>query len=192
MPWNFALCVLVLSGACVFNADYGSGPYRCTDGKCPSGLVCSADQRCIAPGAIDAPTGDVPGDMMIDARMAALTCVDPGLIPVAGSTEMGTTVGRSSTVSASCAGFVMNGADAVYRVSATAGDHYLIGITGVKAYAIAPCSAAPATPTCLGNTLATPGNPIQITAAFTGQHFIVVDHENPATSAAYTLTVTKQ
>jgi hypothetical protein len=191
MPWNLALCVLVLTGGCLFSADYGSGPYRCSDGSCPAGLTCH-DERCVAPSAIDAPVADVPADMMIDGRMAALTCVDPGVIPVAGSTETGTTAGRSSTISASCAGFVMNGNDAVYRVTAAAGDHYLIEVTGMKAYAIAPCSATPAMPVCLGNTVATPGNPVAITATFSGPHYIVVDHENPATSGAYTLTVTKQ
>ena len=39
---------------------------------------------------------------------------------------------------------------------------------------------------------ASAGNPISITTAFAGQYFIVVDHETPATTGAYTLTVTKQ
>lgn len=191
MPWNLAFCVLVVAGGCVFSADYGGGQYRCSDGKCPSGLVCSTDQLCVASQAIDAPAADV-GDAPIDGPPPALTCADPGLVPAAGGTAMGTTAGRSSTISASCGGFVMNGSDAVYRLtSAAAGDMYLIAITGVKAYVIAPCSPTPATPTCLGNALATPGNPISITTTFAGQHYIVVDHESPATSGAYTLTVTK-
>ncbi|MEO7092252.1 MAG: hypothetical protein ABI175_03305, partial [Polyangiales bacterium] len=73
-----------------------------------------------------------------------------------------------------------------------AGDQYLIGITGVKAYVIAPCSTTPATPVCSGNAFASTGNPILVTTAFAGAHFIIVDHESPATTAAYTLTVTKQ
>lgn len=193
MPWNVALCVLALTG-CVFSADYGGGTYRCSDGACPSGLVCSSDGRCVAPTAIDAPPGDVSPDVpMIDARLAALTCADPGPIAAAGGTENGTTAGRSSTISASCGGFVMNGADAVYRLTvAAAGDSYLVGITGVKAYVITPCSPTPATPVCLGNMFASPGNPISVSAAAAGPHFIVVDHESPATTAAYTLAVTKQ
>ena len=192
MPWNVALCVFVMTG-CVFSADYGGGRYRCSDGVCPEGLVCTADQRCVASTAIDASTVDAVPDAMIDARLAALTCADPGPVPAAGSTEMGTTAGRTSTISSSCGGFVMNGADAVYRLTvAAAGDMYLIGITGVKAYVIAPCSTTPATPVCLGNAFASSGNPVAITAAFAGQHYIVVDHESPATSGAYTLTVTKQ
>jgi hypothetical protein len=196
MPWNLALCVLVLTGGCLFSADYGNGQYRCSDGKCPSGLLCTADERCIRPSAIDAPLGDVVGDvpidMMIDGRVPAFTCADPGVVLPAGGTEMGTTVGRSSTISAMCGGFVMNGADAVYRVTAAAGDMYLIDITGVRAYVIAPCSASPATPSCIGNMFASAGNPIAVTTTFAGQHFIVVDHETPATTGAYTLTVTKQ
>ncbi len=190
MPWNVVLCAILMSG-CLFSADYGGGQYTCTDKKCPSGLSCVAD-KCVSPSAIDAPVGDVLPDMMIDGRMAALTCVDPGLVPAAGGTEMGTTAGRTSTISAMCGGFVMNGNDAIYRLTVNAGDMYLVGITGVRAYVIAPCSAAPATPSCLGNAFAKDANPISFTAAFSGQHFIVVDHENVATSGAYTLTVTKQ
>ena len=193
MPWNVALCVLVMAG-CVFSADYGGGRYRCSDGVCPDGLVCATDQRCVASPPIDAPTsdGDAAVDATVDARLAALTCADPGLVPTAGSAEMGTTVGRTSTISSSCSGFVMNGNDAVYRLTvAAAGDMYLIGITGVKAYVIAPCSTTPATPVCIGNAFASAGNPISVTLA-AGPHFIVVDHESPATSGAYTLTVTKQ
>ncbi len=192
MPWNVALCVLVMTG-CVFSADYGGGRYRCRDGVCPDGLVCTADQRCVASPAIDAAPGDATADAMVDARLAALTCADPGPISTAGSTEMGTTAGRTSTISASCGGFVMNGADAVYRLTvAAAGDQYLIGITGVKAYVITPCSVTPTTPVCLGNSFATAGNPISVTAGFAGPHYIIVDHESPATSGVYTLTVTKQ
>lgn len=191
MPWNVALCVLVFAG-CVFSADYGGGRYRCSDGSCPDGLVCTADEHCVAPTAIDASTSDAAPDAMIDARLAALTCADPGVIPVTGGAEPGTTVGRSSSISASCGGFVMNGADAVYRLTvATAGDMYLIGITGVKAYVITPCSTTPATPACLGNAFAAAGNPISITTTAAGPHYIVVDHESPATTAAYTLSVTK-
>jgi len=191
MPCYLVPCAVLLAG-CLFSADYGGGQYTCRDNKCPSGLTCSTDKRCVSPSAIDAPLGDVVTDMMIDGRMAALTCVDPGVVAPTGGTEMGTTAGRTSTISAMCGGFVMNGNDAVYRVTAAAGDMYLVGITGMRAYVIAPCSAAPATPSCLGNMFAMQGNPIAFTAAFAGQHFIVVDHENVATSGAYTLTVTKQ
>src|SRR3954469_20597990 len=163
MPWNLALCVTVFAAGCVFSADYGGGQYRCTDGKCPSGLVCSADQRCVTSIPHDAPP-DIPEAVPIDGPPAALTCVDPGPFATAGGTANGTTAGRSSTISASCSGFVMNGADAVYRITAAAGDSFLISVTGLKAYAIAPCTITPSTPACLGNALASPGNPIAFNA----------------------------
>jgi hypothetical protein len=194
---RFAVLGIVFVGACFFDADYGSGGYKCSDGRCPSGLVCDTGaNRCVT--HLDGGPDDVmdavdaPPDVPIDTMPAALTCVDPGVIAMTGGTASGTTVGRTSTISASCNASVMNGNDAVYRITAGAGDMFLVGITGVKAYAIIPCSISPATPTCIGNVAASPGNPISFTATAAGQYFIIVDHENPATSAAYTLTVTKQ
>ena len=188
--------VVVGSTGCFFDADYGTGSYKCSDGRCPSGLVCNTDtNRCVTQldggleDVMDAP--DAPTDVPIDTMPPALTCVDPGVISMTGGTASGTTVGRASTISAICNGSVMNGNDAVYRISAAAGDMFLVSITGVKAYAIAPCAASPAMPTCIGNTAAAPSNPISFTAPTAGPYFIVVDHENPATSAAYTLTVTR-
>src|SRR5262249_35451668 len=78
-----------LASACVFDADYTGGTYKCSDGKCPSGLHCAAGV-CTAKPAIDAGSGiDAPRD----SHVAALTCGDPG---GAGSAS-GTTVGRSNT-----------------------------------------------------------------------------------------------
>jgi hypothetical protein len=191
MPWKPAVCALLLLGGCLFDADYSSGTYRCTDGRCPAGRVCDADDRCVAMPAIDAPRDAAP-DVMIDARMAALTCVDPGVIPSAGSTEMGTTVGGTSRISAMCGGFVMNGADHVYRILSSVGDQLLIGITGVRAYVITPCSVSPSTPVCLGNAFASEGNPISVPISVAGYYWIVVDHETPATTGPYVLTVTRQ
>lgn len=190
MPWKPALCALVLAG-CVFDADYGR-TYRCTDGRCPSGQVCQmSTQTCVSGVPGDGPT-DAPPDG-IDARMPALTCVDPGVVAMTGGSASGTTVGRTSLMTAMCGGYVMNGLDAVYRVTApVAATSYLIEVTGVRAYVIAPCSPSPATPACLGNMFASQGNPIQITTAFAGAHYVVVDHETPGVGGSYTLTVTKQ
>ena len=56
---------------------------------------------------------------------AALTCSDPGTLPGAGST-----IGRTSQVSALCGGEIMNGPDAVYRVTVPAGAQLTIAIAG--------------------------------------------------------------
>jgi hypothetical protein len=189
MPRFAVVCALLASG-CFFDADYRGGHYTCTDGACPSGFSCIANE-CVEPRR-DAAT-DVPVDMStVDARQAALVCADPGVFPAGGGTFMGTTAGRSNTVTAMCSASVMNAFDAVYRVDAAVGAHLLIsvtGFTGVSAYVIAPCSIAPATPSCLGGTAATPGNPINVTTSFAGQHFIVVDSASAAASGAYTLTL---
>jgi hypothetical protein len=178
------LLVLVVLSGCWFDADYGNGHFTCTDGVCPGGQVCNAAKVCVAPGdgGVDAPGPD--------ARIAAATCADPMPFPATGGTFTGTTAGRQNLVTASCAGFVMNGLDAVYRIDTAAGDHLLVTITGgLQAYVITPCTAAPATPACVGNAVASAGNPIDVTTA-AGPQFIVVDDANPATSGPYTLSVT--
>lgn len=186
----FRLAALALAG-CSFSADYGGGEFACSDGVCPSGLVCDrANNRCVA--SLPPDDGAVQDGPEPDGRVPAFTCADPGLLAPTGGTASGTTVGRSSTISASCGGFVMTGADAVYRFEPGDGEQFLIEITGVDAYVIAPCTTSPGTPLCSGNMFARPGNPISITTAFAGPHFVIVDHDTAATTAAYTLTVTKQ
>jgi len=183
MPWNLLLCAVVLGG-CWFDADYSGGHYTCSDKVCPANLTCVAD-HCVTPGTIDAPVDT----RAIDARIAAATCADPMPLAV-GATLSGATTGRGDTVAAFCAGFVMNGNDAVYRVDSIAGDQLLVTLTGaLQAYAIAPCDPVPATPACLGNAIATAGNPIAVTP--TGPTFVVIDDANPATEGAYSVTVSQ-
>ena len=188
MPWIVVACAWLL-GACFFEADYGTGQVKCSDDKCPSGLSCE-NGTCVTPRR-DAAADGVADDAAIDARMAALTCADPGVL-ASGETATGSTATRSSTISAMCGGFVMNGPDAVYRITAAASDQLLVSIGGsfpVSAYVIAPCSVSPATPTCLTNTAATAGNPVLVTTTFAGQHFVIVDATNAAQSGDYMLTV---
>jgi hypothetical protein len=189
MPWIVVACAWLL-GACFFDADYGSGRVKCSDGKCPSGLSCESG-TCVARRQ-DAATDGVD-DAAIDARVAALTCADAGVLMSSGDSATGTTAGRSSTISAMCGGFVMNGADAVYRISTAASDQLLVSISGsfaASAYVIAPCSVSPATPACLTNTAATAGNPVAVTTATAGAYFVIVDATNAAQAGDYTLTVT--
>jgi hypothetical protein len=185
MPRSLPICVLIFVGGCFFEADYNDGGVLpCGDGRCPSGLTCNASDICVA--AIDAGL-DADADAAIDAREVALTCADPGEIPSAGGTVMGTTVDRNAVVSPLCGGFVMNGREAVYRITLAAGDQLLVSIMGDrKAYVIAQC-VNPA-PACLGNMFATQGSPISVTPA-AGESFVIVDDENPAFASEYTLTL---
>jgi hypothetical protein len=168
-----------LAAACVFDADYRGGTYRCSDGVCPSGLRCEAG-ACTSMSPVDA-----GADAAHDSHVAALTCADPGEAGSAASS----TAGRGNTVSASCGGFVMNGPDAVYRVTANAGQHVMVSVTGRQAYLIAPCTLAPQTPACIGNALASAGNPISVVAPASGSQFVIVDDSNAAASGAYTLEI---
>lgn len=186
MPRIAEACALVL-GACSFDANYGGGRYTCSDGICPTGLVCSQG-TCVTPGSGSGV------DAAVDARNYALTCSDPEPIASTGGTFMGTTAGRSNLVTASCSGGIMNGPDAVYRYDATIGDQLTISIAASYAASVVviePCTPAPATPACSEAMAATPGNPLSLTAGFTGPHFIVVDGINPTMSGSYTLTVTR-
>ncbi|HET9990071.1 MAG TPA: hypothetical protein VFQ65_16185, partial [Kofleriaceae bacterium] len=125
-------------------------------------------------------------------QMAALTCADPGSF-VADNTVTGTTVGHSNTISASCNGTVMNGADAVYKIHGTIGQQLTLtphsSAYPVAAYAIAPCTTT-GVPPCTANVYATDTTPATITIPATTDYFIVVDSGIAAASGAYTLTVT--
>ena len=178
----------MLLASCGFDADYSGGRFTCSDGKCPAGQTCVANE-CVVPH--DAATDDA--DAPIDGHPAMLLCSDPGILPAAGGTVMGTTNGRNNTVSSLCNSLVMNGFDAVYRVDAALGDHIGITVAGsfpVRGYVIAPCMTQPNTPSCIGNMFATPTAPISVTTTSAGPQFIIVDGENAGLSGNYTLTVT--
>jgi len=179
----------VLLASCGFDADYSGGRFTCSDGKCPAGQTCVANE-CVVPRDA-APDGDIDA---IDAHQAMLTCADPGILPAGGGTAMGATSStHGNTVDSLCNSLVMNGPDAVYRVDATVGDHIGITVSGgypVRGYVIAPCVVQPNSPACVGNMFATPTASISVIAAMTGQHYIIVDGENAGLSGNYTLTVT--
>lgn len=183
MPCSLALCALIFVGGCFFEADYSGGNFACNDGKCPSGLVC-IDKACVTPpdAAVDDAHNDAP-----DAREAALTCADPGVL-TSGRGAAGNTQGRPATVASQCAGFIMNGRDAVYRITVPAGDQLRVEITGnLRAYVIAQCiSPAPA---CVGNVAAVNMVPINVSPP-AGDAFVIVDHEFASTVGAYTVTAT--
>ncbi|HEY6039336.1 MAG TPA: hypothetical protein VIV58_33870 [Kofleriaceae bacterium] len=198
MPRFAALVVVgffnaVVAPGCWFSADYRSGNVACRDGKCPSGLSCVAEV-CVAAsgdgGGSDVHDASV-ADAKRDAAEAALTCADPGTF-VADNTVTGTTAGRANTISASCNGTVMNGADAVYKIAGTIGQHLTLtphsSAYPITAYAITPCTTS-GVPACTGNAYATDASPVTITIPATTDYFIIVDGGNAALSGAYTLTV---
>ena len=172
---------MTLAG-CSFSADYHGGLFQCSDGVCPTGFLCYQNL------CIDA-DGGIP-DAAIDAPPAALNCAEPGALT--GQT-IGDTTGRTSQVSAMCAGSVQNGADEVYELHAAMNQNMTIKITGqfqVDAYVLAPCEAAPAVPACLQDQVAIPNTPITVAAPTAGDYFIVVDSENASMMGPYALTVT--
>ena len=177
LPW------LALVGACSFDASY-TGMIRCSDGRCPSGLVCHLET------CVTMIPDDIAPDIQVDAPPAALTCADPGPFADTGGVTSGTTVGASSKMSSSCGGFVMNGPDRVYRIMMDGTEQLRVSITGLrKAYVLASCVEAPSTPVCVGNARATEGNPLLVTPP-AGAVYVVVDDENAAAASSYQLTLT--
>ncbi|HEY0252816.1 MAG TPA: hypothetical protein VGC41_14875 [Kofleriaceae bacterium] len=194
MPRFGLLLIVGLSNGCWFDPHYQSGRETCADGVCPSGLAC-VNEVCVTPGDGSTPH-DAPKDSTHDSGPPpALTCADPGTF-VADATVTGTTAGRSNTVEATCALSTMFGADAVYKINATVGQHVTLtphsAAYPITAYLIAPCTTAPATPACTGNAYATDTTPVTITIPATTDYFIVVDGNNAGLSGAYSLTIAIQ
>jgi hypothetical protein len=187
MPRNAAYVVVALASGCVFDAAYKSGQTTCSDGVCPSGLVCSS-QICVTPGQ-GGSDGGIAIDASHDAHVAALTCADPGeltsTIAVSGST-----ISRANTVEPMCGGTVMTGPDAVYAIAIGAAQTLNVTLTGsneLAAYVIATCSASP----CIGDAYTTPSvAPLVVNASAAGTYLVVVDSTLAAGSGTYTLSVT--
>ncbi|HEX4452563.1 MAG TPA: hypothetical protein VH143_16915 [Kofleriaceae bacterium] len=184
MPRNVAYVVVAIASGCVFDAAYKSGQTTCSDGVCPSGLVCSAAQHCVTPGqGSDAGTTI---DAMHDAHVAALTCADPGEL-TSSIAVMDSTVDRSNTVDPMCGGGFMNGPDAVYAIAIDATQSLNVALTGsaeLAAYVVATCSAL----SCIGSAYAST-SPIDVSPGSAGTYFVVVDSTLANGSGTYTLTV---
>ena len=183
MPCSPVICVLFLVGACSFDADYSGGGFRCDDGVCPPGLVCRAEGVCLPPP--DAALPDAPDDIP-DAREPALTCADRGALTSGVAVTGNTMSPRPATVSIMCNGFIMNGRDAVYEITVSAGDQLRVELanTSLRAYVMNDCPSA-----CISNAVAIQGIPANVTP-LAGPVFVVVDHENFAVVDTYELTVT--
>jgi hypothetical protein len=176
MP-RFAWIVLA---ACSINADYSKLNVKCSDGKCPSGLTCSAAGECTS----GSDHGDAAVDAPADARKAARTCADPGN---ALGSNSGTTVGGSNHLSGSCGAVVYNANDEIYAVTGPRTITITVDGTGftASAYVVATCQNG-GFPTCEGGSAASPSMTISIGS---GTHYIVVDGVNAGLSGSYTLDV---
>jgi hypothetical protein len=188
MPRNVALVVVAIASGCVFDAPYKTGQTTCTDGACPSGLVCSASQVCVTPGQGGSDAGmAIDADAHADAHVAALTCADPGELTSAISVP-GSTVGRNNTVDPMCGGSFMNGPDAVYAIATGASQSLNVALTGsaeLAAYVVATCSAS----SCIGSAYAST-SAIDVSPGSAGTYYVVVDSALADGSGSYTLSVT--
>jgi hypothetical protein len=194
MPRNarrrWLVLVAVGGAGCLFDASYRSGQTTCGDGRCPSGLVCSAQYVCVAPGQDAGGPADTRGSDAPDAHVPALTCSDPGEL-ASGVAVTGTTMGRTNMVTASCAGSIMTGFDAEYAIALGSGhalDVTLAGSAALAAYVLPACSGG--TPPCIDNAYATTVTPLATSVQPAGTYFVIVDSTLADGSGAYTLTVT--
>ncbi len=185
--------IAVVLAACGFEADYSTGTYTCTDGICPAPLVCAADRVCRSAAPDDASPGDAPGDAVPADAAPALACADPGLFARGAAWVFtGDTTGALDHVSALCGGMVHSSVDHIYRGTAVAGDSLTVTIAGDadgRAYVVTACDPPPATPSCVGNDTARPGDPIALTGLPAGDVHVVVDSAAVALAGPYTLTV---
>ena len=142
--------------------------------------------------AVDAPLADARPDA---GPAHALTCSDPGVLASTGGTVSGSTgAPHGNHVTAICAGVVQNGADAVYAITLPVAGQLRVAISGsaaLDAYVITPCAGAPATPSCLGNAIASAGNPLLVTATAGATYYVVVDSEQAAATGSYSVVVTR-
>ena len=194
MPRIKAVCAVVVVGACAFEASYGNGKYKCSDGACPSGLTCTAGY-CVKPGSgLDSGSGSADAGMP-DGPAAMLTCGVPGVIGSGSGpfTFSDDTTNRTPKLSGSCNTEILNGNDAVYELTATSGETITFGIAAAwaaKVYAISMCTNAPEQ-VCVGSALATPGVNAAFIAPAAGNYFIVVDGQFLGDKGTYTLSVAK-
>lgn len=184
MPRMLVAVALLASIGCRFDADYAGGHYACSDGVCPAGLACNSADECVPPSELDAAPPDAPP---LD-----LDCAEPGvIIPGAERIFTGDTTGDTAQITGLCDSRMMFGPEDVYAGTAIAGDPLHVTIDGdasVSAYVINTCVPSP--PTCLGNSLATPGFALDISSLAQGNFYVIVDSELAAGGGPYTLSVT--
>lgn len=197
MPRIVVACACLLVGACSFDANYSGATIYCSDDKCPSGLSCETDGQgakvCREPRR-DAAVDVTDSRDAQDARQQALTCNDPGIIPMTGGTVTGTTANRplGNSITTTCNGSMMLGYDAVYRLDNVGAGMQVnvsisaMGWTGAAAYIIQPCAT---NTNCIGNIYAQPNASVNITTVAAGVPYVVVDSTLSGTNGQYTLSV---
>ncbi|HSN28619.1 MAG TPA: hypothetical protein VLT45_20175 [Kofleriaceae bacterium] len=166
----------ILLAACSIQADYNKAHVRCDDGKCPSGLTCSASHVCTSG---DAATGDAAQD----SHVPALSCADPG---DALGVHDGNTTGSANHISGSCGGLVYNAPDNVYAITGPRSVTITVssGQFAVAAYVISTCTMN--LPSCEAGSAAEPTLSLSLGS---GTHYLVVDGVNAGLSGTYHLDV---
>lgn len=204
----FALVFAVGWIGCTISSDFTGTQYTCNDGRCPPGFRC-VEKRCVDGdgGPRDAAAEpDAILDAMTDAMIDAPTCTfEPrsdscapadleeltAVAQAGGQTVCGSTTGNTNAL-LGCAGAPLPGLDAVFRFSATAGQQVTatlrpMGFNGAV-YLLTDCSGQ-----CLdlADDLGVGGTETaQVTAATSGDHYVVVDSGSGA--GAFELVVAVQ
>lgn len=199
------LAAAIWLAGCSIDPDYDHTAYTCPDQRCPDGFTC-IDRECHASG-VDAPMSlddassddaTPAADAPIDAPACACspgpfanTCTGIEMLPGDGNPVCATTADNSNDLFG-CTGAPMPGNDAVFRVSASAGQTITAilrnnGFDGAV-YILSDCAGQ-----CLtiaddaGNSGTETASHV---AATTGDYFVAID--SPTGAGCYELAVTVQ
>ena len=189
----------------------GSGSGNEGDDAEPDARVVGGEPDAADPGPIDgAPPDDdarvidaMPIDAMpIDAMPGGPpdTCaqaqdITTGALQALGITLAGDTTGYADDVrpSGTCTGFLPDGPDAIYYVTAAAGQQITAIVTpagwDISIYLTQTCTLDPACLTGADSGLSGAPESVAYTAATAGTYYIVVDGWNPGVQGAYSLNV---
>lgn len=150
----------------------------------------------------DAGSTGTDGGTTTMANDTCATAIDltAAALMVGGATVAGTTIGYVDDLQppAACTDdFLLDGADAVYRVTATAGQTISATVTpanwDTSIYILSSCSTPISAAACLAGADAIAGNGVEsvsTTVAGPGTFYVVVDGWNPGVEGDYSLQVT--
>ena len=203
---------MIVVGGCGLSPDYDGTHFRCP----PEAPTCPAGMTCVGGTCEPTGAGDGGGDARADARTDATTDVcelaaaEPdndrcamaiditaSATTPAGATVYGDTRGYTNDLNPSiivnCTDAPNPGPDAIYRLTAAAGDDIMLELAPIDwdgaVYVLDACAAGA---TCLGGADALGTGSLDtatVSVTTAGDYFVIVDGQTTAREGCYTLRV---